>query len=539
MGQPTQRFKKSMSGSIGAGMKSVLGGEGRRFFVIEHKVSSKYHKAGEEQKIIVDQIEIGRDSQCAVRLDGNDPNDKMFQIVSRKHAAIEKDGDNWTLVHLSTTNSTFLNGRRLSTPGQKWYLQNGDEIQIAESGPKLGFKIPQGDKGLVKSLRMTDRLNLFRQQALRPYKQAITALSCVFLLCACVGGYVIWDQGTTIVDMKKNIALYSNENVKMQHTIKQMEEKRMVDSINRRNDSINIVKLREDANRHKDEINRKQKELKDLIENNTRNGAQGIAAVLQSQNIEKDVYFLFTEKVSYIEGGEEIAIPNYGWSGTGFLLDDGRFVTARHCVEGWLYGNPTEQTEANKYILAAINTPNAKIKAYMKAVSSKSGNVFSFTSDQFIINRSLDKKAQIGNTDDGTPINWIFTYPALKGMNEKMWSTDWAYVKTTKTGNLHASAQLSRNLTIQQPLIVLGFPVGLGVYDGDEKIQPISSEVRTSRPGLASNGCILHSSGTDHGNSGGPIFAIENGKLVVVGIVSRGDMKTTQHNWAVPICNIN
>lgn len=203
MGQPTQRFKKSMSGSIGAGMKSVLGGEGRRFFVIEHKVSSKYHKAGEEQKIIVDQIEIGRDSQCAVRLDGNDPNDKMFQIVSRKHAAIEKDGDNWTLVHLSTTNSTFLNGRRLSTPGQKWYLQNGDEIQIAESGPKLGFKIPQGDKGLVKSLRMTDRLNLFRQQALRPYKQAITALSCVFLLCACVGGYVIWDQGTTIVDMKR------------------------------------------------------------------------------------------------------------------------------------------------------------------------------------------------------------------------------------------------------------------------------------------------------------------------------------------------
>ena len=169
MGQPTQRFKKSVSGSIGAGMKSVIGGDGRRFFVLEHKVSSKYHKAGEEQKIIVDQIEIGRDPQCAVRLEGTDPNDKMFLIVSRKHAAIEKDGDNWTLVHLSTTNSTFLNGRKLDKPGQKWYLQNGDEIQIAESGPKLGFKIPQGEKGLVKSLRMTDRLNLFRQHALRPY----------------------------------------------------------------------------------------------------------------------------------------------------------------------------------------------------------------------------------------------------------------------------------------------------------------------------------------------------------------------------------
>ena len=40
MGQPTQRFKKSVSGSIGAGMKSVIGGDGRRFFVLEHKKKS-------------------------------------------------------------------------------------------------------------------------------------------------------------------------------------------------------------------------------------------------------------------------------------------------------------------------------------------------------------------------------------------------------------------------------------------------------------------------------------------------------------------
>ncbi len=523
MGQPTQRFKKSVSGSIGAGMKSVIGGDGRRFFVLEHKVSSKYHKAGEEQKIIVDQIEIGRDPQCAVRLEGTDPNDKMFLIVSRKHAAIEKDGDNWTLVHLSTTNSTFLNGRKLDKPGQKWYLQNGDEIQIAESGPKLGFKIPQGEKGLVKSLRMTDRLNLFRQQALRPYKHAITALSCILLLCACVGGYVIWEQTQKITELEGNIAQYDVDKIEMQNTIDQMEQKIIADSI-----------------RDKKERDEYEKRFKELIDDANRrgNGTQGIDAILQSQKIEKDVYFLFTEKVCYIENGEEVTIPNYGWSGTGFLLDDGRFVTARHCVEGWLYGNPTEETEANQYILAAVNRPNAKIKAYMKAVSSISGNALSFTSDQFIMNRTLDREAQIGNTDNGMPIKWIFTYPALEGMDEKMWSTDWAYIKTKISGNLHASPQLSQKLSIQQPLIVLGFPVNLGVNDGDEQIQPIASEVKTSRPGLASNGCILHSSGTDHGNSGGPIFALENGKLVVVGIVSRGDMRTKQHNWAVPISNI-
>ena len=93
-------------------------------------------------------------------------------------------------------------------------------------------------------------------------------------------------------------------------------------------------------------------------------------------------------------------------------------------------------------------------------------------------------------------------------------------------------------MAIQQPLVVLGFPVNLGVNDGPEQIQPIASEVKVSRSGLANNGCILHSSGTDHGNSGGPIFAVENNKLVVIGIVSRGDIRTEQHNWAIPICNI-
>ena len=52
-----QTYKRSLSGSVGSGMRSVFGGNGRRFYILEHKVSSKYHKAGECQQIIVDQIE--------------------------------------------------------------------------------------------------------------------------------------------------------------------------------------------------------------------------------------------------------------------------------------------------------------------------------------------------------------------------------------------------------------------------------------------------------------------------------------------------
>ena len=102
-------------------MGSVFNPSGRRYYILEHKVSSRYHRAGEAQEIIVDQIELGRDSRCQVRFDDS------FSTVSRRHAAIIKDGENWKLVQISKTNRTLLNGRPVQT---EWYLQNGDEIQL-------------------------------------------------------------------------------------------------------------------------------------------------------------------------------------------------------------------------------------------------------------------------------------------------------------------------------------------------------------------------------------------------------------------------
>ena len=90
----------TFSGSIGAGMGSLFNPSGRKYYILEHKVSSKYHKQGESQEIIVDTVELGRDSRCQVRFD------ERFNTVSRRHAAIVKDGDGWKLVQLSKTNST-------------------------------------------------------------------------------------------------------------------------------------------------------------------------------------------------------------------------------------------------------------------------------------------------------------------------------------------------------------------------------------------------------------------------------------------------
>ena len=53
----TQNYKRTLAGSVGAGMGALMGASGRTYFILEHKTSSKYHQAGESQKIIVDQVE--------------------------------------------------------------------------------------------------------------------------------------------------------------------------------------------------------------------------------------------------------------------------------------------------------------------------------------------------------------------------------------------------------------------------------------------------------------------------------------------------
>lgn len=175
-------YKRTVAGSVGAGMGAIFNGSGRTYYILEHKNNSKYHNAGESQKIIIDQIEIGRDASCQVRFD------ESFETVSRKHAAIVRDGNNWQLVHLSSSNPTLVNGRPIQG---SYYLQSGDEIQLSVGGPRLGFIQPQGKQALTSSIKLTERMNLFRQQALRPYRTAIWILGALLLLS--ILGFGTWN----------------------------------------------------------------------------------------------------------------------------------------------------------------------------------------------------------------------------------------------------------------------------------------------------------------------------------------------------------
>ena len=84
----------------------------------------------------------------------------------------------------------------------------------------------------------------------------------------------------------------------------------------------------------------------------------------------------------------------------------------------------------------------------------------------------------------------------------------------------------------------MGFPQGLGIGDGSSIVDPIYNKLSITRNGLDESRCIMINQGVDHGNSGGPVFVLDGKNLMVIGIVSRGDIQSELYNHIVPMSNL-
>ena len=491
MDNKTVQYKRTLRGSVGAGVSALFNGNGRRYYILEHKDASKYHKAGESQKIIIDQIELGRDANCQVRFD------ETFQTVSRRHAAIIKDGDRWKLVQLSKTNSTFLNGRPVEN---EWYLENGDEIQLSVGGPRMGFIVPAGKQSLVSSIKMTERLELFRKQALRPYKAAIACLACVLVLA--LAGLTTWnvmmqmDFNEQIAKAEQTISGIIGKNAELDSllAVAQREQARQDSLIKKYRGQVKVVHIGSDAN---------------------------LSAMLA--NVEDDVFFLRTTRVIVTDGEDEVEIDGYGWHGTGFLTTDGRFITAKHCVNGWLFprcgGMPSGENaqEIIPYLVAGMNTQGWKIIAYIEARSKS--KVLRFKSTDFVMDHSSEHNLNIAE--------------GMVWREETLMSADWAYIRTGQRGNIVVDASKASSLPVGADLHVLGFPHGWGAID-TYNFNCLYGSCKTSRNGLDDGVIRVSARNYESGNSGGPVFYNDNGKLKAIGIVSYGQ---GDHNGG--LCSIS
>jgi adenylate cyclase len=75
---------------------------------------------------------LGRSTTASVRLADRE--------VSRKHSQIDKEGEDYVLRDLGSSNGTYLNGKRIFAPSK---LKEGDEVLIGTS--KMEFRFGKGD----------------------------------------------------------------------------------------------------------------------------------------------------------------------------------------------------------------------------------------------------------------------------------------------------------------------------------------------------------------------------------------------------------
>ncbi len=439
----TQNYKRTLKGSVGAGIGALTNGSSRTYYILEHKTPSKFHQAGEAQKIIVDQIELGRGASCQVRFDDD------CETVSRKHAAIVREGDNWKLIHLSKSNPTYVNGQPIN---DSYYLQSGDEIQLSSGGPRMGFIVPQGRQALTSSIGMTERMNLFRKQALRPYKTAITIMSLIIVIAVVGLGFWNWSlsekneqlarqaaeqqmqlveyQGRLDANEKERIALENqqkslerqlaesgNDNASIKAQLAGVQGRLAAANSKSENLKDKIDQLREEltspkyagivTNENNDlevsPVNYKYENESDFQGTDEQNDVAGESLKSSgSTNISKDLkdYYddIYTLKIQNITLEKDGQSHDAGISmsdipcGTGFMLEDGTFVTDRQNIEPWVYTVNSNWVEPWRKALAQYKACGCNIVIHYKAYSQKgTGKPLTFSSNEFHIDHSSDR----------------------------------------------------------------------------------------------------------------------------------------------------
>ncbi|MEL5894824.1 FHA domain-containing protein [Bacteroides sp. GD17] len=556
----TQNYKRTLAGSVGAGMGALMGASGRTYFILEHKASSKYHQAGESQKIIVDQVELGRDASCQVRFD------ESFETVSRKHAAIVRDGENWKLIHLSQSNPTLVNGHPING---SYYLQTGDEIQLSVGGPRLGFIVPQGRQALTSSIGLTERMSLFRKQALRPYKTALTVMGIVFVLA--IAGLAAWNYSLGVKNellaekteqQELQLRGYQNqldslgtERASLEAQQRDLEAKlrnsdgntealkTQLANVNGQLSHVNasFYKVKSDLDNLSSSMIAAREEASDIRPQNTAPQAkpqydeEPAITAKEDENASgdlKDYYdHIYTIKVDRIEIEYNGAKFDPGIQvsdiicGTGFMLSDGTFVTDRQNIEPWIYSN-TEWKDSWRKLLAVYKGGGCNIIIHYRAYSTKgTGRPLTFTNGDFATNRmndmqlteiEVDKSIRVQLREHGIKVK----YERRKYINVSIVTPtaySWAYIRGKGIHgeglpyDIAAADNMSGGTEVQM--------VGYAGYADIHNLTPAHFNDHTNIADTKYRTIILQNRVAEHGYYGSPAFLLEDDGYKVIGFM--------------------
>lgn len=227
------------------------------------------------------------------------------------------------------------------------------------------------------------------------------------------------------------------------------------------------------------------------------------------------------------------AIPAHRtFVGTGFVTDEGYFVTARHCVEFWLSMEnelrPDPEEISSLIVRRAIDAETdstVRLVSKLRVTSRNGENVWHFTSDDFLMDKTRDNIYECGNYSAS------YLWRSVVSLFEKRDAElgDVAVMKWPSGRGSITLAGASEIYETETPLCAFGYPQSEGdgaVFTSDEGSIYQRKE--------SADECFICTKGFDQGFSGGPVFVKENRS--VAGIVSRS---SDNHTLVVPVSQIH
>ncbi len=472
--------------SLSTGLK-VLGGMNLPTYTLEHLTPTARHRQGSFETIVVPYVEIGRDRRCAVAFGDDAP------TVSRRHCAIERKGDETTIINLSTSNPTLVNGRPVH---DRFFLNNGDEIQLSREGPRLRYNTTKA--GTAK-IGFTNKMNLVVQQAIRPYKAAAAGLAGLFLLVSAGAGYAIQGLSTDVVELTDltreqavTIAQQAEQNLDM--------AQRVVDAQGAiQAERARAEQLRTDLS---SELEALRARSDSLLQAGARAGTGAIDYAEIIEPLKRHTLAISWVGGFVVTGGQrqELNVSDDGVMCTGFLIEGGIFVTARHCFDAYIM----DFDELN-----VIENNGGSVALEFLVQNYDNSIQFSFLSTQMNTDYSQDRMVR-GEVEGQEVVLREANY--FNG-------TDWAWMATDLDEGIPADKPLSLTLAAGRPLFVLGYSWG-ETYRQSGNLEPYFSSTATTLSGLERGLIQVTNQGWDGGNSGGPVFALVDGEARIVGIVT-------------------
>lgn len=489
--------------TIRTGM-AVLGSSKVNSYSLEFLTPAGKYQPGKLETIVVPYIELGRAGTCAVQFHDDTP------TVSRKHSAIKREGANLFIENLSDTNPTIVNEKAINGPTQ---LKNGDEIKLSYEGPKMRFHSSGANK-----VGFTKRINLVAKQAIKPYKAALITIVFLFIAVGVLGYYVVRNLTSETQQLTSETKNLKSENEALRISQQQLQKKIL------RNKSEMEEKMKETITEYESAIIKHKKNI-DSLKTNI-NPDEIVANALDE--VKNSVLYISLKNIRIIFDNEVIMDepqPN-DCHCTGFLLDDGRLITARHCVDLYSFAE-------NDFTVIANN--GGMVIYEFVAISPDKSIELVFTNQDVEINRSNDTRKEITYEGQLVQITQAGIYDG----------TDWAVYRTDLTGQIEADNELAENLSLGTILHCLGYTYGSTYQDVEEGLAVLYSKASVAKEGLDNNTIIVSGYSFDHGNSGGPLFVIDKrGKAKAVGIVSAGyadpntSVRTDALGSVIPISNL-